>query len=112
MYNSAVRRSSNSARAPIEHSRSSSHDRQRVAHGSAFNLALEMSHSQASHCPVHALVQHTPSTQLPERHCRPSVQVAPAVTRGTHEPLEHHEVATQSASAVHMVLQAPAAQEA
>jgi hypothetical protein len=33
--------------------------------------------SQASHCPVQACVQQTPSTQLPERHSAAVLQVAP-----------------------------------
>lgn len=38
----------------------------------------------AWHAPVQALLQQTPSTQLPVVHSLPAVQVAPLVFFGTH----------------------------
>jgi hypothetical protein len=41
---------------------------------------------QASHCPVHAFVQHTPSTQIPERHSPGVLQETPASFCGEQTP--------------------------
>lgn len=57
--------------------------------------------SQASHCPLHARLQQTPSTQLPEPHSVPSVQVVPfgllhvPVVLALHFSGEAHEVLVQ-----------------
>jgi hypothetical protein len=40
----------------------------------------------ASHAPPHAVLQHTPSTQLPLPHWLAEVQVTPLACLGTHAP--------------------------
>jgi hypothetical protein len=39
---------------------------------------------QAWQLPPHAVLQHTPSTQLPELHSLPAVHMEPLVFRGLH----------------------------
>ena len=59
------------------------------------------------HVPAHAVRQQTPCAQKPLAHSLPSAHVAPGDLR-PHEPLLHTEGETQSASAVHVPLQAEA----
>jgi len=47
-------------------------------------VPVEPALSQASHWPSQAVVQHTPSTQLPERHWVAAVQAMPLGMRATH----------------------------
>jgi hypothetical protein len=42
--------------------------------------------SQASHWPSQAVLQHTPSTQLPDAHSAVIVHAPPLGWRGTHMP--------------------------
>lgn len=42
----------------------------------------------AWHCPLHALLQHTPSTHCPDKHCRACVQDWPFAAFATHAPVE------------------------
>jgi hypothetical protein len=44
---------------------------------------------QAWHGPAHAVPQHTPSTQLPERHSGPSPHTTPSGLSKTHSPATH-----------------------
>ncbi len=46
---------------------------------------------QASHAPLQAESQHTPSTHWLPRHCSARVQEAPALRRGTQVPFWHQE---------------------
>ena len=62
--------------------------------------------SQASHSPVHAALQHKPSTQIPETHWVPVVQAVPLLTFGTQAPLSQKLPVEQSVFAVQVVLQA------
>ncbi len=49
--------------------------------------------------PAHAESQHTPWAQLPDRHCAPRRQTAPAASTGSHWPAKLHQVPdSQSAS--------------
>jgi hypothetical protein len=64
------------------------------------------------HVPVEQLqgaaqlvLQHVPLTQLPLVHWLLPPQALPFATLGTHEPLWHHAVETQSPLTVHEVLQ-------
>jgi hypothetical protein len=63
--------------------------------------------SHAWHCPPHAALQHTPSTQNPEPHCAPLVQAWPLVNELTHvcgvTAVSHSAGDTQSVSAAHVV---------
>jgi hypothetical protein len=54
----------------------------------------------ASHWPVQAVLQHTPSMQFPDTHCREDVHVVPLVSLGTQEPPEQYRPATHWVSAV------------
>jgi hypothetical protein len=48
---------------------------------------------QASHCPVHARLQHTPSTQLPEPHSAPAAQPVPgSLAQEPSLPVVAHEL--------------------
>jgi hypothetical protein len=67
--------------------------------------AVETAHDW--HVPVHAVRQQTPCAQMPVAHSLPSLQAPPGDLR-PHEPLLHTEGETQSASAVHVPLQAEA----
>lgn len=42
---------------------------------------------QALQAPLQVESQHRPSTQLPEAHWQPALQVAPLVFSATHEPV-------------------------
>lgn len=53
---------------------------------------------QASHAPPHAVLQHTPSMQLPLRHDAPTVQLAPFARLPTHMPPVQYALGTQSAA--------------
>src|SRR5207249_4336521 len=53
------------------------------------------------HCPVHALLQHTPSTQNPEVHWFAAPHVAPRPSFGWHTPPPQKCPAVQSPSTVH-----------
>jgi hypothetical protein len=50
---------------------------------------------QASHWPAQALLQQTPSTQLPLAHWTAAPQEPPFATRGTQTPAEHQSPETQ-----------------
>jgi hypothetical protein len=63
-----------------------------------------------AHCPVHALSQHTPSTQKPLPHCASALQALAWGSLTTHMPAEHQRPAWQFASVVHVPLQAVAPQ--
>ena len=60
--------------------------------------------SHAWHCPVHALLQQTPSTQNEDVHCVPEVHADPFESFPPHVPPMHVSPATQSVSTVHDVL--------
>ena len=64
--------------------------------------------SHASHWPVHAPLQHTPSAQMPEMHELAVVQALPFETFGMQTPLLHQLPLEQSVSVVHDVLHAVA----
>ncbi len=61
---------------------------------------------QAWHRPVHAALQHTPSTQNPLPHWLDVVQAPPRPTLPAHWPPEQNEPDTQSVSPAQDVLQA------
>jgi hypothetical protein len=61
---------------------------------------------QASHWPVQALSQHTPSTQFALPHCSAEAQAVPFESLGTQTPAEHQSPATQSLSPAQLPLQA------
>jgi hypothetical protein len=65
---------------------------------------------QASHSPVHAVSQHTPSAHWPLVHCDGPVQAAPFARSGMQWPVEisQYEVGTQALSLEHVVKQAVA----
>jgi hypothetical protein len=51
-------------------------------------LPFAFGESQTSHCPVHGVLQQTPSTQkAPNGHAVALVQAAPRGSRGLHVPL-------------------------
>jgi hypothetical protein len=60
--------------------------------------------SHAAHWPVHAELQHTPSTQKPDVHCVAPPQDTPSASRATHRPALHQLPFAQSRS----VTQSPA----
>ena len=62
--------------------------------------------SQAWHWPPQALLQHTPSAQLPFTHWLFPPQATPSAFFGTHAPALHQSPATQSPSTVQLVLHA------
>jgi hypothetical protein len=70
--------------------------------------AFLMSH--ASHCPVHTELQQNPSTQIPLSHESFVVHDVPFFPFGLHAPASHQASVAQSASVVHVVVHAPAAQ--
>jgi len=53
---------------------------------------------QTAQPPVHAVLQHTPSTQLPEVHWFPAVHAVPSVRFGAHAPVWQKCVAAHCAS--------------
>ncbi len=55
----------------------------------------------ASHWPVHAAEQHTPSTQMLDEHSPAVLQCAPGFFFATHAPAAQYELALQSPSEVH-----------
>lgn len=61
---------------------------------------------QAWHMPVHAALQHTPSTQNPLPHWLDAVQAPPLPTLPAHWPPEQNEPDTQSESPAQDVLHA------
>ena len=62
----------------------------------------------ASHCPAHALSQHTPSAQCPARHWSSAAQPAPAVPWGTQVFPEQYRPTAQSARVAQLVRHAVA----
>jgi hypothetical protein len=66
--------------------------------------------AHASHWPVHAVSQHTPSTQCPLPHWLAAPHVSPATSSGTQMPPEHQLPLEQSESAVQSPAQAFAPQ--
>ena len=56
----------------------------------------------ASHAPLHAVLQQTPSTQLAALHWLPAVQAAPSVFFGTQRPPAQKLVETQPESCLHL----------
>ena len=64
----------------------------------------------ASHCPVHAELQQTPSTQRFEEQWSAAVQATPLSPLGTHAPSAQYALVTQSSSDVQLVGQLPTAQ--
>lgn len=64
--------------------------------------------SQASHAPVHAELQHTPSTQAPVPHSSVALQRSPAAFTGEHTPALHQCPAAQSLATAHVPAQASA----
>jgi hypothetical protein len=72
----------------------------------ATHLPAEPVSLQASHCPVHPVSQQTPSTQKPDAHSRPSVQVAPGACFVAQVLADvQYEPETQSASPSQLVRQ-------
>ncbi len=65
--------------------------------------------AQLRQAPVHALSQHTPSTQLPFSHCGPVVQLWPSFL-SPHVPLRQLLSVSQSPSLWQLSVQAPLAQ--
>jgi hypothetical protein len=63
---------------------------------------------QAWQVPAHALLQHTPSTQLPLAHSFPAPQVTLLVFLAAHDPAEQYLPAAQSASLPQKEKHAPA----
>ncbi len=61
----------------------------------------------AWHKPTHAVLQQTPSTQLPDAHCAAIVHVPPFVMGITHAPIEHTNPPAHCAFVVHAPWQAP-----
>lgn len=59
---------------------------------------------QVTHAPVHAMLQHTPSTQKPDRHASLLSQSAPLMLL-PHEPLTHWCSDEHSESVVHLLAQ-------
>jgi hypothetical protein len=59
----------------------------------------------ASHCPEHALLQQTPSVQLPDVHWLEARHVAPFACFAAHDPALQKSPVTQSASDAHVVKQ-------
>jgi hypothetical protein len=66
--------------------------------------------SQAWHWPLHAVLQQTPSTQLPSTHEFDALQAPPSAIFGTHAPELHQSPEMQSESLAHDVLHALAPQ--
>jgi hypothetical protein len=66
--------------------------------------------AQASHWPLHAVSQQTPSTQCCEAHWFAPPQTWPGPRSGTQTPPEHQLPAVQSESAVQLPLHAVAPQ--
>jgi hypothetical protein len=62
--------------------------------------------SHASHWPSHAVLQHTPSTQLPPPHWLSLLHEPPKFCFGTHTPAEHQLPDAQSESAAQSPLHA------
>jgi len=62
----------------------------------------------ASHVPLHAPLQHTPSTQKPDVHSLAAAQDAPATRLAAHVPPLQKAPALQSESAEHGAVQLPA----
>jgi hypothetical protein len=60
---------------------------------------------QALHVPMQAVLQQTPSTQLPLEHCAAAAHVAPLASVETHEPPEQKKPERQSLLPAHVVLQ-------
>ena len=58
--------------------------------------------------PLQAVLQHTPSTQLPLAHWYASVHAVPLLSFGTHEPAGQWLPEVQSLSSVHDVAHAVA----
>jgi len=67
--------------------------------------------SQASHSPLQATLQQTPSTQFPFAHCAAAEQLDPSPSLTTQTPAEHQSPAGQSASTAQLPLQAVGPQE-
>lgn len=63
--------------------------------------------SHASHWPLQALSQHTPSTQNPLAQASADAHVAPLELLGLHMPALHHAVAAHAALVVHDSAQSP-----
>jgi hypothetical protein len=59
--------------------------------------------SHASHCPLHAALQHTPSAHTPLAHSLAAVQAAPFVPFATQAPCWQCAADVQSMSEVHVV---------
>jgi hypothetical protein len=57
---------------------------------------------QASHCPVHAFVQHTPSMQVPEAHSAATLQSVPGIFFGVQTPPAQYSLLLQSPSEVQL----------
>jgi hypothetical protein len=55
--------------------------------------------SHASHCPEHAVSQHSPPTQKPLAHCDNRLQGVPGASLGTQTPAEQYSAVAQSVSA-------------
>jgi len=56
----------------------------------------------ASHCPLHAVSQQTPSAQLPDVHCPAEAHAAPLAFFAVHVPALQKSPAMQSASVTHV----------
>ena len=72
----------------------------------AVHAPSEPGTSHASHCPPQAVLQHTPSMQLPVAHSALVVQPMPAGMRVTHVPAWQRRPVEQSPSVEHRVRQA------
>ena len=63
--------------------------------------------SHASHWPVHALSQHTPSAQNPLKQASAEGHTLPFEALGVHVPALHHADAAQSEVVTHVVVHPP-----
>jgi hypothetical protein len=59
-------------------------------------VPIEPDTLQALHGPEHELLQHTPSTQLPEEHWHALLQVAASERSGTHAEPEQYALVLQA----------------
>ena len=62
------------------------------APATAVQVPTALATSHASHCPLHAVLQHTWSAQWPEPHCESPAHAAPALSFATHTPAEQKKL--------------------
>jgi hypothetical protein len=66
------------------------------------HVPIDPARLQRSHCPLHAVLQQTPSAQRPDWHWDERVQAVPNGARPVHPPSRHDAVAAQSAAVLHV----------